>query len=76
MTTETKELISMVESLPVDIKTILVEKILGSLQPSQKEIDALWSQEAEKRISEIKNGTVTSIPGNEVFNEIREKFDR
>ena len=42
MTTKTKELISMVESLPVDVKTTLVEKILNSLHPSQKEIDALW----------------------------------
>ena len=36
MATKTNELISMVESLPVDIKTTLVEKILNSLYPSQK----------------------------------------
>jgi len=40
MAAKTNELISMVESLPVDIKTTLVEKILNSLHPSQKEIDA------------------------------------
>ncbi len=31
MVTKTDELISMVESLPVDMKTTLVEKILNSL---------------------------------------------
>lgn len=40
----------MVESLPVDIKTQLVEKILKSLNPSQKEIDALWVKEVERSV--------------------------
>jgi len=76
MTTKTKELISMVEALPVDIKTTLVEKILNSLYPSQKEIDALWAKEVEKRVKEIKTGKVKTIPGDKVFKEIQEKFYR
>ncbi|MBI4653472.1 MAG: addiction module protein [Nitrospirae bacterium] len=74
MTTKTNELILMVESLPVDIKTTLLEKILDSLHPSQKEIDALWAREAERRVDEIKTGKVKTIPGNKVFKEIQEKF--
>ncbi len=76
MATKTNELISMVESLPVDIKTKLVEKILNSLHPSQKEIDALWVKEAEKRVKEIKTGKVKTISGNKVFKEIYEKFSK
>ena len=76
MTMKTSELISMVESLPVDIKTTLVEKILSRLHPSQKEIDALWVKEAEKRVNEIKTGKVKTIPGDEVFKEIRKIFHR
>ena len=76
MTTKTNELIAMVESLPVDIKTTLVEKILNSLHPSQKEIDALWAKEAEKRVREIKTGKVKTIPGDKVFKEIHEKYYR
>ena len=76
MATKTKELISMVESLPVDIKTTLVEKILDSLHPSQKEIDALWIKEAEKRVKEIKTGKVKTIPGEEVFKEVKKRFHR
>ncbi len=76
MTAKTKELISLVESLPVDIKTTLVEKILNSLHPSQKEIDALWAKEAEKRVKEIKTGKVKTISGDKVFKEIQEKFYR
>jgi len=74
MTIKTNELISMVESLPVDIKTKLVEKILDSLHPSQKEIDELWAKEAERRIDEIKMGKVKTISGEEVFKEINEKL--
>ncbi|MEW6684859.1 MAG: addiction module protein [Candidatus Edwardsbacteria bacterium] len=74
MATKTNALISTVESLPVDIKTKLVEKILNSLHPTQKEIDALWAKEAERRVNEIKTSKVKTIPGNEVFKEIRGKF--
>lgn len=76
MAMKTNELISMVESLPVDIKITLVETILNSLHPSQKEIDALWVEEAEKRVNEIKTGKVKTIPGDEVFREIRKRFHR
>ena len=71
MATKTNELISMVESLPVDIKTTLVEKILNSLHPSQKEIDALWAKVVERRVDEIKTGKVKTIPGDKVFREIQ-----
>jgi hypothetical protein len=47
MSTETSDLISKIESLPVDIKTKLIEKLLNSLHPSQKEIDELWVKEAK-----------------------------
>jgi putative addiction module component (TIGR02574 family) len=76
MATKTNELISMVESLPIDIKTKLVEKILNSLHPSQKEIDALWIKEVERRVKEIKTGKVKTISGDKVFKEIRNKFYR
>ncbi|MFQ5676619.1 MAG: addiction module protein [bacterium] len=76
MTTKTNELISIVESLPVDIKTKLIEKLLNSLHPTQEKIDELWAEEAEKRVNEIKTGKVKTIPGDEVFQEIRRKFPR
>lgn len=73
MEIKTNELISIVESLPVDIKTKLVERILNSLYPRQKEIDELWAKEAERRINEIKTGKVKTISGDKVFNEISEE---
>lgn len=76
MARKTAELISLVESLPVDIKTKLIEKILDSLHPSHKEIDELWAKEAEKRVEDIKTGKVKTISGKEVFPEIHKKFNK
>jgi putative addiction module component (TIGR02574 family) len=68
--TKAEELISMVESLPIDIKTQLIEKLLNSLHPSQKEIDEFWAKEAEKRNNEIKTGKVKTVTGKKII----EKF--
>ncbi|MDR4505821.1 MAG: addiction module protein [Candidatus Scalindua sp.] len=76
MATKTNELFSLVESLPVDIKTKLIEKILNSLHPSQKEIDELWAKEAEKRVKDIKTGKIKTISGKEVFKEIHKRFNK
>ena len=73
---DANKLISMAESLPIDLKTRLIDRLLNSLQPSQAEIDALWAEEAERRIEEIKTGNVKTIPGDEVFKEIHERFSK
>jgi len=64
------ELFDEAVSLPVEIKMQLVDKLLRSLHPVQKEIDKLWAVEAEKRVEEIKSGKVKTIPGDEVFKKI------
>ena len=68
---KTTELFSIIEFLPIDLKITLVEKILESIHPSQKDIDALWNKEAEKRVNEIKSGKVNIIPGDEVFEKCK-----
>jgi len=76
MAIKTDELMSMVESLPIDIKTKLIEKILNSLHPSQKEIDKLWAEEAERRVKEIKSGKVRTISSKEVFEEVKRRYNK
>ncbi len=63
-------------SLPTDIRTLLVSKLLESLNPSVREIDELWATEAEQRVDDIKKGKIKTIPGEDVFKEIREKFNK
>ena len=72
---KTKEIFDEAISLPVEIRTKLVEKLLLSLNPSQKEIDKLWAKKAEKRVEEIRSGKVKTIPGERVFKKIRNRLN-
>ena len=74
MAASTAELVSMVESLPIEIKALLVEKLLASMYPNQGEIDLLWQIEAQRRVEEVRSGAVTPIPGEQVFEEINKRF--
>ena len=61
-------------SLPADVRLSLIEKLLTSLNlPVDEEIDRLWAEEAERRVSQIEEGKVNLVPGEEVFNRIRAK---
>ena len=71
---QTKELLSEVMSLPVDIRVKLIEKLFLSLNPVNKEIDKLWATEAEKRVDEIEKGKVETISGEKVFNKIHNRL--
>lgn len=71
---KTDDLFAEAVSLPLDIRTQLVDKLLQSLHPTQKEIDELWSAEAERRVDEIRSGKVKTIPGEEVFRKIRQRL--
>lgn len=72
---KTDELISEAISLPADIRALIVNKLLESLNPTTKESDEIWVAEAEKRVEAIKTGKVKTIPGEEVFKEIRDKYN-
>ena len=64
-------------SLPANDRLGLVDKLLRSLNlPTQGEIDSLWAKEAERRLGEIDRGEVELIPGEKVFEKIRQKYAR
>lgn len=64
-------------SLPADARLSLVEKLLTSLNlPIDKEIDRLWAEEAEHRVSQIETGEVKLVPGEEVFSSIQAKHKK
>ena len=69
------KLISEAEALPIELRAKLVDKLLKSLNPSQKEIDILWAKEAERRVQEIKTNKIKTIPGKKVFKEIQKKLN-
>jgi putative addiction module component (TIGR02574 family) len=70
------ELISEAVSLPVEIRLQLVERLLESLNPSQKDIDELWAIEVERRVTEIDKGEVKTIPGDGVFRKLHNRLKK
>lgn len=66
----------MADALTVDEKTLLVERLLESMHPTNKEIDELWKIEVEKRVDDIRSGKVKTIPGDEVFAKVRKRFGK
>mgnify|MGYP001104858625 CR=1 FL=1 len=72
---KTEDLFDEAISLPIEKRTLLVDKLLHSLNPSQSEIDNLWSKEAERRVEEIAKGAVITVPGEKVFAKIRERLE-
>lgn len=77
MATTNDRVIEEALSLPADIRLSLVEKLLTSLNlPIDEEIDRLWAEEAERRVSQIEEGKIKMIPGEEVFAKIRAKHGK
>ena len=77
MQTVSKKVLEEALALPVDARLGLVEILLSSLNlPSQNEIDRLWAEEAERRVAAIDRGEVELIPGELVFEKIRNKHNR
>ena len=62
-------------SLPSEDRIRIVETLLESLSPpAKKDIVQAWSVEVERRIGELDRGAEQSVPGEEVFAEIRQRL--
>ncbi|GJL64141.1 MAG: hypothetical protein NPIRA04_27950 [Nitrospirales bacterium] len=67
---KTEDLIAEAISLPVEIRTHIVDSLLKSLNPPEKEIDQKWAIVAKKRLRDIRSGKAETILGDEVFTNI------
>jgi putative addiction module component (TIGR02574 family) len=72
----TKELIDQAIALSVEERALVVDSLLRSLNPPQSEIDAKWTKEARRRLVELRSGKVETVPGEAVFERVRERFKR
>jgi len=77
MTAATTKLADKLLSLPCEDRIYLVDKLLKSLNaPSKEEVEKAWAEESERRIDEIESGNVQTIPGEQVFREIRKRLKK
>ena len=71
---KSKDLIAEAISLPVEERTFVIDSILKSLNPTESEIDQKWIKLAKQRLSKLRNGNIKSVPGDEVFGKIWNRF--
>jgi putative addiction module component (TIGR02574 family) len=48
---------------------LLIDRLIHSLDEPNKEIDAIWAEEASKRLKAHREGKTQGIPFSEVFGE-------
>lgn len=63
----TKQLLDEAMKLKPKERFALVECLIRSLDQPDKELDAIWAQEAEKRLAAYRAGTLAGISMEEVF---------
>jgi len=55
---------------------LAVDKLLNSINPTNNSIDNLWIKEINKRRVEIEKGDVSLVDGDEVFEKIKQRFNK
>lgn len=70
----TRDLINEAYSLPVEERVRLVNSLLQSLNKPETELDEKWTAVAHRRLHELQNGSVETIPGKEVFEKVWKRF--
>lgn len=64
-------------SLPHDARVDLAERLIRSLDDEeQKQIDVAWATEICRRYEAYERGDIKAIPGDELVNEMRERFKK
>lgn len=73
----TKKFVDEALLLSREARAELVDKLLQSLnKPAPVDIDKLWAEEAENRISEYDSGKVNSMDGLQVIKELRDRYKK
>ena len=64
-----KEILEQALQLRPDERFMLVEGLLKSLDEPNYDLDAMWVEEAEKRLKAYRAGELEGIPIEEIFKE-------
>ena len=64
-----KELLAQALKLKPEDRFMLVEGLIKSLDEPDSMLDAIWAEEAEKRLRAYRAGKLEGIPMEEIFKE-------
>lgn len=57
--------------LPRSERARLAERLIASLD-EDSEVEQAWAEEIERRVAELRSGAVETIPGEQVFAELKD----
>jgi putative addiction module component (TIGR02574 family) len=71
-----EQLTNEILSLPSISRALLAEKLVESLEfDTDPTLQEAWGNEAKRRRDEVRNGSVTPIPGEEALAQVRQLLE-
>ncbi len=74
--TKSQDLIDEAISLPLEERALLVDSLLRSMNPLDKGNDEKWVAEAKRHLEDLLTEKIAPVSGEEVFNKIRNRFEK
>lgn len=71
MPSTAEDLESAVLQLPREQRAHLAERLIASLD-EDTEVERAWAVEIRRRVDELRSGAVQTIPGEQVFEELKD----
>ncbi|HDP99056.1 MAG TPA: addiction module protein [bacterium] len=72
----TEELIDQAASLPIEERAVIIDSLLKTINPMDYIVDRKWLEIAKRRVQEFRAGVVKPIPGEEVFQKVKDRFSK
>jgi len=69
----TRKLIEEALSL-LEERALIADSLLRSLNVPNAAMDAKWTEEAKRKLQELRSGKVKPVPGDDVFSEVLGRF--
>lgn len=63
----TKEILEKALQLKAEERFVLIEGLIKSLDQPDKDLDAIWAEEAERRLKAYREGRLEGVPMEEIF---------
>ena len=73
---KTVDLIDEVVSLPIEERARVVDSLLRSLNTPDSAVDSAWMEVAQRRLDELRAGRAETVPGEAVFERIRQRYSK
>lgn len=72
-----EELVEHAMALPTESRALLADRLVESLDAAEmSRIDRVWAAEAQRRLEDVRQGRVKTIPGEEALARVRRSLGR